>query len=384
MKSLKITKLKAGLVIALAAPNVMSAAMNYIGPWSYLTAYTAGAVVTYGSQTFYAVNGNTNQDPIATTGVWQLVGTNGNTVKSGAGVPVSAVGNVGDYYIDTTNKRLYGPKIVTGWGSQFTSLIGPTGATGPVGAKGATGAVGPMGPMGMAGPQGPMGLSGPVGPKGPTGPSGPQGPAGTFTAGAKVGNMLYWNGSKWAELPAPTSLYSTLQFCNGKPSWAATIPTAYNVGDTGPAGGKIFWVAADRSFAMEASTQDWAPVNWGCKGVSISGAQQFAIGKGAENTKAILENCGEANVAAKIASDYVLNGYDDWFLPSRDELAALRARNSLICTNGCDPGNYYWSSTEASSTNAWYIDFLTGNQGNASKGPVDFHLRVIRYVKACP
>lgn len=59
-------------------------------------------------------------------------------VLSGAGAPASGLGNVGDIYIDTTNKSLYGPKTAIGWGSG-TSLQGPTGATG------ATGETGPAG-----------------------------------------------------------------------------------------------------------------------------------------------------------------------------------------------------------------------------------------------
>ena len=56
-------------------------------------------------------------------------------VLSGAGAPASGLGNVGDIYIDTTNKSLYGPKTSGGWGSG-TSLQGPTGAAGPAGPAG--------------------------------------------------------------------------------------------------------------------------------------------------------------------------------------------------------------------------------------------------------
>ncbi|MDB4349046.1 hypothetical protein OAA64_01845 [bacterium] len=60
-----------------------------------------------------------------------LAGDDGKTVLNGSGAPGSGLGSNGDFYIDTTNEDIYGPK--TGgntWGSA-TSLIGSTGPTGP-------------------------------------------------------------------------------------------------------------------------------------------------------------------------------------------------------------------------------------------------------------
>ncbi len=49
-------------------------------------------------------------------------------------------------------------------------------------------------------------------------------------------------------------------------------------------------------------------------------ANQRDIGFGNANTNAIVNNCTEANTAAKICSELSLNGYDDWFLPTTHEL----------------------------------------------------------------
>ena len=70
-----------------------------------------------------------------------LDGTDGNTVLSGAGAPGAGTGNDGDFYIDTSNNDIYGPKTSGSWGSG-TSLIGPSGANGTDGADGADGADG--------------------------------------------------------------------------------------------------------------------------------------------------------------------------------------------------------------------------------------------------
>lgn len=74
-----------------------------------------------------------------TGGTWDT-GTSfrGSTVLNGAGAPSSGTGNNADFYLDTTNTRLYGPKTGGAWGS-YVSLVGPTGSTGPTGATGATG-----------------------------------------------------------------------------------------------------------------------------------------------------------------------------------------------------------------------------------------------------
>lgn len=62
-------------------------------------------------------------------------GTDGNTILSGTGIPAAGLGNAGDFYLDKSNYKLYGPKDASGWGPA-TSLKGPTGATGATGATG--------------------------------------------------------------------------------------------------------------------------------------------------------------------------------------------------------------------------------------------------------
>ena len=44
------------------------------------------------------------------------------------------------------------------------------------------------------------------------------------------------------------------------------------------------------------------------------------IGSGAQNTTNIISACNTTTNVAYICDDLVLNGYDDWFLPSKDEL----------------------------------------------------------------
>jgi hypothetical protein len=116
-----------------------------------------------------------------------------NTILSGSGAPAKTLGINGDFYIDTKNLNLYGPKTKGVW-KIATSLkvkdvpvvanvIGESGAIGQTGAKGATG---DKGATGATGAQGIQGLTGPIGITGLTGASGASGSAGTpGVAGAK-------------------------------------------------------------------------------------------------------------------------------------------------------------------------------------------------------
>lgn len=102
-----------------------------------------------------------------TNGIWGLpvnlagsqgkAGINGSTIVSGEGAPDLVIGLYGDFYLDTKNIKLYGPKNErVGWGIGI-SLVGPqgpTGATGPQGPAGANGANGSNGATGGYGSYG--------------------------------------------------------------------------------------------------------------------------------------------------------------------------------------------------------------------------------------
>ena len=82
-------------------------------------------------------------------------GQDGKTLLNGSGAPSG--GNDGDFWIDSTNNRIYGPKASGSWPSGFTSIVGPQGLTGSAGSQG------------LQGIQGIQGIQGPVGNTGPTG-----------------------------------------------------------------------------------------------------------------------------------------------------------------------------------------------------------------------
>ncbi|WP_431066979.1 hypothetical protein [Methylotuvimicrobium sp.] len=142
-------------------------------------------------------------------------------------------------------------------------------------------------------------------------------------------------------------------------------PDIYAIGDTGPAGGIVFYITDAGAHGLEAAPEDQGVAQWGCFGQSITGADGTAIGTGAQNTADILAGCTEAGIAAQLATDYAWpNGQTDGYLPSKDELNVLYQQRAVV---GGFALYYYWSSSESASSSAWYQYFLSGNQANAMK-----------------
>jgi len=121
-----------------------------------------------------------------------------NTILSGSGVPGKTIGIDGDFYIDTKNANLYGPKTNGVWKlttslrplptKSSPTLPGATGSTGATGSAGASGLVGPRGLPGATGEKGATGATGSNGLPGAAGTNGLPGSAGApgtpGTAGA--------------------------------------------------------------------------------------------------------------------------------------------------------------------------------------------------------
>ena len=138
----------------------------------------------------------------------------------------------------------------------------------------------------------------------------------------------------------------------------------YSIGETGPAGGIVFYTTDRGRHGLEAAAADSTSSVWGCYGDFI-GSTPLAIGKGAANTAAIVAGCVSAeNTAAEVANAYELNSFADWFLPSRDELNLLYLQKDVV---GSFASGGYWSSSENSGVNAWGQGFGDGSQADASK-----------------
>jgi hypothetical protein len=141
----------------------------------------------------------------------------------------------------------------------------------------------------------------------------------------------------------------------------------YQPGDTGPAGGLIFFVnpayAEDGWRYLEAAPFDQsAGARWGCFRREVEGARDTAVGTGRQNTADILAACDDPGSAAHLCANLVLNGVGGWFLPSTDELVLMYtnlADNGLgdFGPPGVIDNHTYWASSQSSADMAAHVDF---------------------------
>lgn len=112
-------------------------------------------------------------------------------------------------------------------------------------------------------------------------------------------------------------------------------------------------------------------VIWG-DSPSSAGANSRTDGK--ENTRKITDTFGEGEYAAYICDTLTAYGYDDWYLPSIEELNAIYSNADKMIDLESEN---YWSSTESSSHRAWRQNFYDGEKDTLKK----YFKRTVRCVR---
>ena len=158
---------------------------------------------------------------------------------------------------------------------------------------------------------------------------------------------------------------------------AIAAVTPATVGDF-RAGGVVFWVdPLDDSHGLVCAIEDQgSEIQWFNGSYIVTGATDLAIGAGSANTTAIIATQGAVTTdyAAGLARAYNGGGFNDWFLPSKDELNAMYENkatiNSTAIANGGSAFNAekYWSSSEDDFERAWVKDFeINGSWSDREK-----------------
>lgn len=161
------------------------------------------------------------------------------------------------------------------------------------------------------------------------------------------------------------------------------------VGDTGPAGGIVFYDAGPRSSGdryfevgpveTEVAGIPWKPLTFNDKqtplymGTASASAKvqrvlAKAFGMGEANTSKIVQRYRGGNYPARYASTLVFGGYNDWYLPSKEELRLVyRTLGTATPRLGNLGKSFYWTSSEYDLNNAWTVNFKDGQEFDREK-----------------
>jgi len=180
---------------------------------------------------------------------------------------------------------------------------------------------------------------------------------------------------------------------SGRGGTGVTGATAtYKVGDFGPAGGHIFYdkgvFSGGWRYLEAAPAETEFRAQWGAYNQDVPGTGT-AVGSGKRNTQLIIERLKQLNEsgrAAQLCASLNFDGFNDWFLPSKDELDLMYKNLRQKGIGGFitveDKTNYthwYWSSSQPNlNDRAWGQYFSSGSQYNANLKSGTYSVRAVR------
>ena len=154
------------------------------------------------------------------------------------------------------------------------------------------------------------------------------------------------------------------------------------IGTEGPAGGTIFYYDEDDEFSWDylevaPAETEWVDKNWGPTD-SHTRDLDTGLGSGESNTSKILDEFPGEDTVAKLADNLEYGGHDDWFLPSRDELAKVYENLSGDSSYDFAP-EVYWASSDSGTATANRVHMGTGSFTlSSNKQMYEYRVRAIR------
>jgi hypothetical protein len=137
-----------------------------------------------------------------------------------------------------------------------------------------------------------------------------------------------------------------------------------------------------------ASLTDLGPSVWSNVYVTEIGIAAQSGWNGLSNSNAIVSQSGHSVSAAQLCLDYSNDSFDDWYLPSNQELGYIWSNlaslnNTLQSISGASiiDINKYWSSTEINYSTPYYFSSQIGLASNNSESTKDISYFVRAYRK---
>ena len=178
-----------------------------------------------------------------------------------------------------------------------------------------------------------------------------------YYAGPEATGIRYYTSdmesARTWDIPADTELIA---------SWRP-----YEIGGAGQAGGVVFYDKGEYTDGwrfLEAWTSDEDSVyQWKTEDTETP-ATGTTIGTGYDNTYNAMS--GSEHPAAEVVRNATHGGYDNWSLPSKDELNLMYENLHEAGIGDFDPV-FYWSSSEDTNSRAWGQFFPNGGQGSITR-----------------